>query len=87
MGNLGLRALPTFSGALLWPFVYPWPQRPLGLVEEGFAELARLWRPILDVAEEYDVDLAYEIHPGEDLHDGVSFERFLDATGNHRQSS
>lgn len=83
--NLGLRALPTFSGALLWPFVYPWPQRPLGLVEEGFAELARLWRPILDVAEEYDVDLAYEIHPGEDLHDGVSFERFLDATGNHRR--
>ncbi len=83
--NLGLRVVPTFSGALLWPFVYPWPQRPLGLVEEGFAELARLWRPILDAAEEYGVDLAYEIHPGEDLHDGISFERFLEATGDHRR--
>ncbi len=81
--NLGLNALPTFSGALLWQTVYPWPQRPTGLVELGFSELAKRWQPILNVAEEYGVDLAYEIHPGEDLHDGVTFERFLAATSNH----
>lgn len=81
--NLGLDVLPTFSGALLWHTMYPWPQRPQGLVEMGFQELAKRWRPILDVAEEYGVDLAFEIHPGEDLHDGVTFERFLAATGNH----
>jgi sugar phosphate isomerase/epimerase len=81
--NLGLTVLPTFSGALLWPTMYPWPQRPQGLVELGFQELARRWRPILDVAEEHGVDLAFEIHPGEDLHDGVTFERFLAATGHH----
>jgi sugar phosphate isomerase/epimerase len=81
--NLGLKVVPTFSGALLWHLVYPWPQRPGGLVEEGFAELARLWEPVLRAAEEYGIDVAYEIHPGEDLHDGVSFERFLEATGNH----
>jgi len=83
--NLGLDVLPTFSGALLWPVMYPWPQRPEGLVELGFRELARRWKPILETAEEYGVDLAYEIHPGEDLHDGVTFERFLEATGNHRR--
>ncbi len=83
--NLGLKVVPTFSGALLWHLVYPWPQRPGGLVEEGFAELARLWEPVLRAAEEYGIDVAYEIHPGEDLHDGVSFERFLEATGNHRR--
>lgn len=81
--NLALDVLPTFSGALLWHTMYPWPQRPQGLVELGFKELAKLWEPILNVADEYGIDLAYEIHPGEDLHDGVTFERFLAATGNH----
>ncbi len=81
--NLGLSAMPTFSGALLWHTMYPWPQRPQGLVELGFKELAKHWEPILNVAEEYGIDLAYEIHPGEDLHDGITFERFLAATGNH----
>lgn len=81
--NLGLRAMPTFSGALLWHTMYPWPQRPAGLVELGFQELAKRWEPVLRAADEYGIDLAYEIHPGEDLHDGVTFERFLAATGNH----
>lgn len=81
--NLGLTAMPTFSGALLWPFLYPWPQRPAGLVEEGFKELAARWKPILACADQYGVDCAYELHPGEDLYDGATFERFLEATGNH----
>ena len=85
--NLGLTASPSFSGALLWPMLYPWPQRPAGLVEEGFRELGRRWKPILDYADEHGVDIAYELHPGEDLHDGASFERFLDATGNHPRAT
>lgn len=83
--NLGLDAHATFSGALLWHTFYPWPQRPVGLIEEGFAELARRWTPILDAFDEAGVDVCYEIHPGEDLHDGVTFERFLEATGRHRR--
>ncbi|WOJ98162.1 sugar phosphate isomerase/epimerase [Congregibacter brevis] len=81
--NLGLNAHATFSGALLWHTVYPWPQRPTGLVETGFAALAERWIPILNAFDAAGVDLCYEIHPGEDLHDGISFERFLEATGNH----
>lgn len=84
--NLGLKAHPTFSGALLWHTVYPWPQRPAGLVETGFQELAKRWTPILDVFEEAGVDVCYEIHPGEDLHDGVTFERFREAAGNHSRA-
>ena len=83
--NLGLNAHATFSGALLWHTFYPWPQRPAGLVEEAFAELARRWKPILDAFDDAGVDICYEIHPGEDLHDGVTFERFLEATGGHRR--
>ena len=81
--NLGLTVTPSFSGALLWPFIYPWPQRPAGLVDEGFKELAKRWKPILDEADKRGVDVAYELHPGEDLYDGATFERFLEATGNH----
>jgi sugar phosphate isomerase/epimerase len=82
-GRLGLKAHATFSGALAWPFFYPWPQRPAGLIDEAFAELARCWRPILDAFDEAGVDVCFELHPGEDLHDGASFERFLDAVGGH----
>jgi len=85
--NLGLSAHATFSGALAWPYVYPWPQRPEGLVEEAFAELGRRWRPILDAFEDNGVDVAYEIHPGEDLHDGATFERFLNAVDDHPRAN
>jgi len=85
--NLGLKTHGTFSGALVWPFMYPWPQRPAGLVEEAFDELARRWKPILDVFDENGVDLCYEIHPGEDLHDGVTFEMFLERVGNHPRAN
>lgn len=85
--RLGLTAHATFSGALAWPFMYPWPQRPGGLIDEAFKELARRWKPILDVFEENGVDACYELHPGEDLHDGATFERFLDAVGNHKRAN
>ena len=83
--NFGLNAHATFSGALAWPYLYPWPQRPEGLVDEAFNELAKRWKPILNKFDEAGVDLCYEIHPGEDLHDGVTFERFLEATNNHKR--
>ena len=81
--HLGLTAHATFSGALAWPYMYPWPQRPAGLVETAFDELAKRWTPILNAFENAGVDVCYEIHPGEDLHDGVTFEMLLERTGNH----
>ena len=85
--RLGLTAHVTFSGALAWPYLYPWPQRPAGLVETAFAELAKRWLPILDAFDSAGVDLCYELHPGEDLHDGVTFERFLAAVDDHPRAS
>ncbi len=85
--RLGLKAHATFSGALLWHTMYPWPQRPAGLVEAGFEELAKRWRPVLDAFAENEVACCYEIHPGEDLHDGATFERFLDAVDGHPAAS
>ena len=81
--NLGLNAHATFSGALLWHTVYPWPQRPAGLVDTGFTELANRWLPILNEFDDQGIDLCYEIHPGEDLHDGITYEMFLEKVKNH----
>ena len=85
--NLGIDVMATFSGALAWPFLYPFPQRPAGLIDAAFDELAARWRPILDHAEEMGVDVCYEIHPGEDLHDGITFEMFLDRLGGHARAN
>jgi sugar phosphate isomerase/epimerase len=85
--NLGLNAHATFSGALAWPYLYPWPPRPAGLIEEAFDELARRWRPILDEFDRAGVDVCFEIHPGEDLHDGATFEMFLERVGGHRRAN
>ncbi|MFM7511398.1 MAG: sugar phosphate isomerase/epimerase family protein [Bacteroidota bacterium] len=81
--HMGLTAHPTFSGSLLWHTFHPWPQRPEGLVEEGFKELAKRWLPILNYFDECGVDVCYEVHPGEDIFDGITYEMFLEAVNQH----
>ena len=85
--KLGLKAHATFSGALAWPFFYPFPQRPAGLIDEAFKELAARWLPILRAFDEAGVDACFELHPAEDLHDGVTFDRFLDAVDDHPRAN
>src|ERR1700682_932953 len=57
--NLGLKAHATFSGALAWPYFYPWPQRPAGLIKTAFDELAKQWKPILDAFDAAGVHLCF----------------------------
>lgn len=82
---LGLDAHVTFCGALAWPFLYPWPARPAGMIDMAFEELGRRWWPILNIYDDHGVDVCYEIHPGEDMHDGDTFEMFLDKVGGHKR--
>lgn len=84
--RLGLSRLASFSGAFVWPYAYPWPPAPPDLIATAFAELARRWRPILDHADDAGVSICFELHPGEDLHDGVTFERFLGLVDGHRRA-
>ena len=83
--NLGLKEHVTFSGSLAWPYIYPWPQRAPGLIDTAFDELAKRWLPILDAFDKEGVNLCFEIHPGEDLHDGITFEMFLDRVNHHNR--
>jgi sugar phosphate isomerase/epimerase len=64
----------------------PGRSAPPGWWKRPFDELARRWTPILNHAEDCGVDVCYEIHPGEDLHDGISYEMFLERTGNHARA-
>jgi len=81
--HMGTKTIPAFTGSFAWHMLYPWPQRPPGLVQEAFKELARRWMPILDFAKDNGLTFAYELHPGSDVHDGATFEMFLDVTKNH----
>jgi sugar phosphate isomerase/epimerase len=85
--KLELKAHATFSGALAWPFFYPFPQRPAGLIDEAFKELGARWLPILQAFDEVGVDVCFELHPAEDLHDGVTFDRFLSTVGEHPRAN
>ena len=85
--NFGMDAHATFSGSLAWPFFYPFPQRPAGLVDEAFKELGQRWLPILNAFDEAGVDVCFELHPSEDLHDGATFERFLGTVGDHPRAN
>jgi sugar phosphate isomerase/epimerase len=82
--NMGLKAVPVLSGALAWHTMYPWPQRPAGLIDMAFEELYRRWKPVLDAAEQRGITIAFELHPGSDIYDGATFEMFLDVSGNHK---
>ena len=81
--NMGLKAVPVLSGGLAWHMMYPWPQRPAGLIEMAFKELHRRWKPVLDAARDEGITIAYELHPGSDIYDGATFEIFLDISKNH----
>jgi sugar phosphate isomerase/epimerase len=85
--NMGLKAVPVLSGGLAWHMIYPWPQRLAGLIDMAFKELYRRWKPVLDVAAQHDITIAFELHPGSDIYDGATFEMFLDVASNHKAAS
>ncbi len=81
--RMGTSHISVLSGGLAWPYLYPWPQRSVGLIDEAFAELVRRWQPVLNYAHERGVTFGYELHPGSDLFDGATYQRFLELTGEH----
>jgi sugar phosphate isomerase/epimerase len=85
--HLGLKTVVGFTGALAFPYLYPWPPRSPGMIDMAFEELGKRWKPILDVYDKNGVDMAYELHPGEDTFDGVTFEMFLDKVGGHPRAN
>jgi sugar phosphate isomerase/epimerase len=84
--NLGIESCGVLSGSLMWQSVYPWPPYAGNYVSDGFKELARRWLPVLNCFDDQGIDVCFELHPTEDLHDGITFERFLTAVNNHNRA-
>lgn len=81
--RMSLTTVPVLSGGFAWHMVYPWPQRPAGIIEEAFKELAARWLPLFDFAADHGSVFTFELHPGSDVYDGATFEMLLDRTNNH----
>ena len=81
--HLGTKNISVMSGGFAWHMIYPWPQRPDGIIDEAFTELVKRWKPVLDLAQDNGITFGFELHPGSDLYDGMTYEMFLEKSGNH----
>ncbi len=69
--NLGVKVVNGFTGSPIWHMLYSFPPVSDAMIDEGFAEFAKLWNPILDVFDKCGVRFALEVHPTEiafDIH-------------------
>src|SRR5712664_1880033 len=78
----GVRTVVGFTGSSIWHTVAMFPPVPPEMIEEGYADFARRWNPILDVFDAEGVRFAHEVHPSEIAYDFWTTRRALDAVGN-----
>ena len=76
---LGVDVVTGFTGSSIWPLLYSFPPNDPQMIEDGFADFAERWHPILDAFEEAGVRFGLEVHPTEIAFDLATAERALDA--------
>jgi sugar phosphate isomerase/epimerase len=81
--NLGLKVVNGFTGSSIWHLLYSFPPVTEEMVEEGFQYFAKMWKPIMHVFEECDVNFGLEVHPTEIAYDIITAKRALKAIDNH----
>ncbi len=79
--KLGVSVVNGFTGSSIWPYLYDFPPTPRTMIEEGYADFARRWDPILDEFRDCGVRFGLEVHPTEIAFDLHSAEAALDAIG------
>ena len=77
--NLGVKVVNGFTGSKIWPLLYSFPPVSDAQIEDGYADFAQRWNPILDEFKKAGVRFALEVHPTEIAFDIVSAERALQA--------
>jgi sugar phosphate isomerase/epimerase len=77
--ELGVRDVNGFTGSPIWHLLYAFPPLAEGAIDDGFAEFAARWNPVLDAFDEAGVRFALEVHPTEIAFDIATAERALDA--------
>ncbi|MDP9865320.1 MULTISPECIES: sugar phosphate isomerase/epimerase family protein [Streptosporangium] len=81
--KLGVDTVVGFTGSAVWHTVAMFPPVPPSMIDDGYADFADRWNPILDVFDEVGVRFAHEVHPSEIAYDYHTTVRTLAAIG-HR---
>ena len=81
--RLGLDTVIGFTGSPIWHLLYAFPPTPQQMIEDGFKDFARRWKPILDEYQKIGVKFALEVHPTEIAFDIVTAKRALKALDGH----
>ncbi|HEY3688202.1 MAG TPA: sugar phosphate isomerase/epimerase family protein [Streptosporangiaceae bacterium] len=81
--RLGVSTVVGFTGSPIWHTVAMFPPVPASMIDDGYAEFAARWNPILDEFDAAGVRFAHEVHPSEIAYDHWTTVRTLEAIG-HR---
>ena len=80
---LGVKVVNGFTGSPIWHMLYTFPPTPKAMIDKGFAEFGKRWKPILDAFKKEGVKFGLEVHPTEIAFDIASAEMALAAVGKH----
>jgi sugar phosphate isomerase/epimerase len=81
--RLGVKIVNGFTGSSIWPYIYSFPPVSSEMINKGYEDFARRWKPILDEYKKLGVKFALEVHPTEIAFDIASAERALKALNYH----
>lgn len=81
--QLGVDTVVGFTGSPIWAYLYSFPPVPESMIDDGYAEFASRFIPVLDEFQRLGVRFALEVHPTEIAFDTISAGRALEALGNH----
>jgi sugar phosphate isomerase/epimerase len=81
--RLGVPVVNGFTGSSIWHLIYSFPPVPQSMIDEGFADFAKKWTPILDRYQQLGIKFGLEVHPTEIAFDISSTHRALKALNNH----
>lgn len=81
--RFGVPVVNGFTGSPIWHLLYSFPAVSQTMIDDGYAEFAKRWKPILDAFQKAGVKFCLEAHPTEIAFDIVTAQRTLKAIDNH----
>jgi sugar phosphate isomerase/epimerase len=72
-----------FTGSSIWHTLYAFPPTNQDFWNQGYADFAKRWLPILEVFAKENINFALEVHPTEIAFDIASAKRALEAVKQH----
>ena len=81
--RLGVDVVNGFTGSSIWHLLYSFPPVSPDMIDKGYKDFAKRWKPILNQFQKLGVKFALEVHPTEIAFDIASAERAIEALDGH----